>query len=654
MDSDVLKKTVFAELLGDIRSGMEGVQAGLFPSRIEKLAERILAAVESESDLLKQLVEAVVPPDTTGESSFYDTLSCLHRVLGYGRDASRVGGLVWREALVKMEREKQVQLLVSFPLFRGRHLFELLQSLPVVLEKFPVPAEDAIPWFRRLSEAIGNDMANAGYWLGIDAWTKFDPQNAANALRQLVKDKGNEQSLSVGSRILANLRHLGNECPTEVNLPEMEDSWPNSTSLHVRLLQFRSWIDTILISGIMHEQVQHLLDRFKELEPAEETEAFSVIRCLIVSGKIPAESIGATLHWLAEHASPESDPLCKYSLCVTARVIWSQESLEWTSAHKQILRDLVIKIQPILPEHQGIWMEVDQLLVAVLKSGEHDAADFLGILFDRNPKGFRELVNPSNRSRLFYTELATWTDLPKLLFELFSPEMPRRRLALNLINSGLPLNLPKEQIKALPEHRMALAILQIRLDYISPQQACPLLLQLLPRIEKSSANLKNLFSEELSYQSRNLPGLCLEAFKKIQKPSPLLRSAIETAQNYFERLRNSARSPVTALHVPGLKLARQTIQRRQSRVMNKTAREGSPLLQFMKSVSIVYGSEGFASYHEGVVSEPSPFQSFSTSAEFPRLDTMDYDGQKVRQHDTLMMIHSVEAQLSQTSQANES
>ena len=133
MDSDVRKKTVFTELIGDIRSGMEGVHAGLFPSRIEKLAERILAAVESESDLLKQLVEAVVPPDTTGDSSFYDKLSYLHRVLGYGRDASRVGGFVWREALVEMEREKQVQLLVSFPLFRGRHLFELLQSLPVVL-----------------------------------------------------------------------------------------------------------------------------------------------------------------------------------------------------------------------------------------------------------------------------------------------------------------------------------------------------------------------------------------------------------------------------------------------------------------------------------------------------------------------------------------
>ena len=177
---------------------------------------------------------------------------------------------------------------------------------------------------------------------------------------------------------------------------------------------------------------------------------------------------------------------------------------------------------------------------------------------------------------------------------------------------------------------------------------------MLPRIEKASQQLQSLLSEELAFQARNLPGLCLERFKKIKKPSPLLKSAIAEAESYFEQLRSAADSPIAAMHVPGLNQARRSLRLRQSRMIDEKSREGSVFLEFMKSVHLLYGRDGSAYYQYNHLSEPTPFQSFSTSAEIPRLDTMDYDGQKLRRHQTLMQIHSVEEQLQKFPDARES
>jgi hypothetical protein len=280
--------------------------------------------------------------------------------------------------------------------------------------------------------------------------------------------------------------------------------------------------------------------------------------------------------------------------------------------------------------------------------------DFIQRLFDRHPECFEQLLDRSNRSLLFFMELATYPRLQELVANLFSANMDRRRFGLSLINSGLPLNLSKDLLKSTSELHLALGLLQIRFDQLNPKQTCSLLLQMLPRIEKASPQLQSLLSEELAFQARNLPGLCLEQFKKVKKPSPLLKSAIAEAESYFEQLRSAAASPVAAMHVPGLNQARRSLRLRQSRMIDEQSREGSVFLEFMKSVHLLYGRDGFAHYQENRLSEPSAFQGFSTSVEMPRLDTMDYDGQKLRRHQTLMQIHSIEAQLQKVPGTRES
>jgi len=603
---------------------------------------------------MERIIEAVIPSEASADTSLYDRLASLNYILSHNVGADELCGLIWRDRLMKLDREAGIKLLTSFPSNRSTQLFQLLDALPTVLDHFHVPAVDAIAWFERLREAIGEDLANEGYWLGIDSWTKSDPENATDTLRQIPNTKANAHNLSFGARILANLRLLESERPGVIELTEFDESWASSHDSTKRKIYHHSWVETVILRGITETEVLRFLQLFDSVEGAELGECFNFIRCLIVSGKIPAGSIDLALQWLRDHVTPEIDPLWKHWICIASRYVWADQNSNWTIEQRNILRELIIDIQPILLEHEGTWREVNEVLAHSIRSGDEEGVDFIQRLYDRHPESFTLLLDHSNRSLSFFMELAAYPRLQELIANLFSERMDRRRFGLSLINSGLPLELPEKLLNKTSEWHLALGLLQIRFDQLNPQQTCSLLLQLLPRIEKASTQLQDLFSDELAFQSRNLPGLCLERFKKVESPSPLLKSAIAAADSYFKKLRTAGDSPVAAMHVPGLKQARRTVTLRQSRQIDEQSREGSVFLKFMKSVHLIYGREGFAHYQEGRLSEPTPFQSFTASTEIPRLDLMDYDGQKLRRHQTLMQIRSIEEQLRKVTKTCES
>lgn len=641
-------------LLEELRGVLNRQKAGDYPQRAGNLIDRVLEHAKSNNDFMERVIEAVIPSETSTDSSLYDHLASLQYVASHNAGSDELCGLVWREYLTKHNSEVGIQLLTSFPPNRGSHLFELLDALPIVLERVHVPATDAIPWFNRLREAIGDDLANAGYWLGIDAWTNSDPTNAAEALRQIPKAKPNDHDLSFGARILANLRSRQSEGSGVAKIPEFDDAWATSPDSKARAIYHRSWAETIMLRGINEAEVLHFLQLFECVEGEELAACFNFIRCLIVSGKIPENSIDPVVRWLGDNTTPDMDALWKHWICVASRAVWGGKNAHWTVDQQIQLRSLIIEVQPIPLEHKVTWREVDQLLASSMKSNNEDTVDFIQRLYDRHPECFTQLLDRSNRSLLFFMELAAYPRLQELMANLFSAKMNRRRFGLSLINSGLPIDLSKQLLKNTSEWHLALGLLQMRFDQLNPQQTCSLLLQLLPRIEKASPQLKSLLSDELAFQARNLPGLCLEQFKKIKKPSPLLKSAIAEAESYFKQLRSAADSPIAAMHVPGLNQARRTVNLRQSRLIDEKSREGSVFLEFMKSVHLIYGREGFAHYQENNLSDSTPFQSFSASTEMPRLDLMDYDGQKLRRHQTLMQIHSIEEQLRKISDARES
>lgn len=630
------------DLLASLRASLIAAADRDLPPQNLMIEASSIKAVECRPELLSRIVDQVFQTQSSDRDSFYESLGRLNHILPFGSEGRTILGLVWQAALLRLPEDERESKLEEFPRNEDGAFFGLLEALPIVLRKIRLSPARALPWFRRIRVVLGEDLCNRGYWCGIDAWTETDPVNARDVLDKISEHFPDDDTLSLGARILATLRRQGADCHRKVGMAEIEQTWPTHPESTKRLLHHRSWVETCRWKEISDDDVARLLQRLDAAGPEEVGEGFTFIRFLLNLGKTPPASIDLMIKWLRSHVTAKAPPMWIFTACMAARVAIKDGAPIWKSEHLEALLQLVLDCQPIPEGHAGTWAEIDQLIIALFKDSTADTTEFLARLFDSNPGGLRKLFDHTSRSRSCFMEMTRWSGLPKLLMEMFSVSTNRRQLAISLINSGMPLNLVQSELAALNESRIALGILQARLDGLRPQAASGLLLQLLPRIENGSEELKSLFAEELSYQAKNLPGLCLEAFKKSEKSSPVLKAAIAEAESYLESLRAASASPVSAMCIPGLRRARVTTQRRRSLEITKTTKEASVFLQLVKSFHIIYGNEGFASYLHGTLSPPTPFQEFSKSAEMPRLDLMDRDGQVLRRHHIVLQIRSLE------------
>jgi hypothetical protein len=605
-----------------------------------------LAEIERNPTSLDQITDLVIPSKTLTPLEFYNRLDSLRRVLPFGREVRELISLVWRKALLRFPETHQEAILTAFPRTPEPNLFDYLDALPSILGSIPVAAKRARHWFQRIRNALGQNGADSGYWLGIESWTERDPLNAYVLLEELSESRADDQELWCGARILATLRRLGELCPKEVPIAQIEPAWPVDSSVTKRLIHHRSWIETARGRALSDAEVRCLLSRLEEAETRETDAGFELLRVLVFTARLPETCVDLMIDWLGKHCRINSSAPGLYTCCLVAQKALEEGDPTWSPPQRRKLFDLIIDIQPIPENHGGAWMQMDHLLVALFQKSEEGTTDFLVRLNDSNPVGVRRLLDPFSRSGMAFRELAGWSGLPTLLLELFSSSMSRRRLGLSLINSGLPVMLDKAALASLPDSNIALGLLQIRLDHLRTETACSLLLQLIPRVEGASKDLQELLHHELVYQAKNLPGLCLEAFKQVKRPRKLLKEAILEADTYFQRLRIGAESPLAAMCVPGLTAARRALARRRQRTIQEAARKSSVFLEFMNSVTLPYGTEGFTSYMQGTLMPPTSFRSHSTSTEMPRLDLMDSDGRKLRQHHALQQIRVIEAESS--------
>ncbi len=602
--------------------------------------------IERNPASLDQIIDAVFPSLSLSSSEFYERLDSFRRVLPFGHEVRTLIALVWRHALQRLPETSREAILTSFPRKLEPSLFDYLGALPSLLESIPVTAVTAGPWFQRIRNALGQDRADSGYWSGIDSWTEFDPINANVLLQSLSERRADEQEIWCAARILATLRDLGDRLSRKETLDQIERTWPLDSSVTKRLIHYRSWIETARRRPLSGAEIQCVLNRLEEAETRETEAGFELIRVLAVTGNLQETSGHFVVDWLVRHCRSGSSSSETYTACLVAKKAIEDSDPLWSSSQRRRLLDLTVDIQPIPEHHRGAWMQLDDLLVALFQKSEEITTDFLVRLNDSNPSGVRRLLDPHSHSGSAFRELAGWQGLPTLQMELFSSSMSRRRLGLSLINSGLPIALEQSALAALPESNIALGLLQIRLDHLRGESACSLLLQLIPRIKGASNGLQKMLHGELTYQSKNLPGLCLEQFKRVKRPPSLLKEAIREADTYFQQLRKGAGSPLAAMNVPGLGAARRTLALRRQREFQDAVRKNSLFMAFTESVTLPYGGDGFASYIRGTLMSPTPFQSHSSSSELPRLDIMDSDGRKLRQHHTLQEIRALEAEFS--------
>ena len=144
-----------------------------------------------------------------------------------------------------------------------------------------------------------------------------------------------------------------------------------------------------------------------------------------------------------------------------------------------------------------------------------------------------------------------------------------------------------------------------------------------------SPELQEEFKHQMTLQAINYPGDCLEEWKKINNPSDLIKSVIESAERYFNNLKKISNSPAKSFTFPEFNQAFEKGRREHSRKISEGVREKSVFMNLMKNVDIIYGKQ-WSAMVQGKLSEPTEFKEYSHYIEVPRLEEIDPEGSHIR------------------------
>jgi hypothetical protein len=567
---------------------------------------------------------------------FFERVSDLQLRLGWGETAHRVTGLLLSLAAEKLPPLQEEALLRALPEVRSPLFFQFLDSLSVLLSRRELRAEFAAEWFPLLLRRIGNDLASGGFWDALALYCDKYPKNALELLKRL-SGTSNEQEISVASYILGSLRCIGLEGQTEADFRDFETSLRHSSATASRAIFHRSWLRTAWC-GKMHKADLELLTTRMTTGSAEEREQVFWLVCRsLLSPTISEDSLKFGWHWLQAHVSGDIAPVAKYNVVSFAAQLPPDKFRQ--------AAELVLAVQPIAPEHKGIWKEIEHFLVELLRNNLAFFGQFIAELATRNGHNWLKVLHEPRHFEWLLTEMES-KDVAAAIGKLILAEQSEcRELGLFFFDKLNLSTLPATVFEKVEETRVALAFYELQQSVIHGSAIGRFLIFLIPLVEQASAALREEFYNELVLQLKNYPGVCKEQFALEAKNFPILQKAIDQVDAYFTELKDAYDSPINQMSISGFNRSARLHSRRMASQVSKGAEELSIFTKLLKKVVLLYGRQ-WRTFHGGVLGESSGLKEISTSMEFPRMEFIDPEGMQLRRFHASARIRELTPQIS--------
>jgi hypothetical protein len=585
----------------------------------EKRLDAEIDKLQQNSDQASSAFVELFPEGVPAADEFYDRISDLQLRLGWGESAHRVTGLFLSVAAEKLPAGRDEDLLRGLPKVRNPIFFQYLDSLTIVLSRKELRPEFAAEWFPSLLHRIGNDLAVGGFWSAVRTFCDNHPTTALRTLELLVSGDGHDE-IAVGAYILGSLRCLEFDNAGAANLRRVEQQIADATTMAARAIYHRSWVSSAWCGKLGLNDLRQLTERMLRGSPDERDELFGIVCRSLLSPSLPTDASQFGWEWLWEHVSSELAPTAKYNVVDFAgRVVPDKRA----DAAKLILR-----IQPILPEHKGIWKELEHFLVRVLDSDVVLFNETLKNLARRNGQNFLSVLREPRQFEWLLSEMQRKNVGPVIAELLLNDNSDCRSLALFLFDN-LDVSLPAESFESATQNQIAIVLYELQRSIVHGAAIARLCIFLIPFVERSDSWLKEEFCSELVLQLKNFPGVCKDEFSAKASEFPILRRAIDETEAYFAALKKVWNTSVNRIEASGFRRAAQLHARRFSDEVSRGADAYSIFTKLLKKVRLLYGQQ-WRTFYDGVLGESSGLKQISTSMEFPRMEFIDPEAMQLR------------------------
>ncbi len=572
---------------------------------------------------------------------FYERIAVFSGATWGTQEAQRLIGAVWALALQEKTPTEQVAFLDAW--FEVRwNFFDLLRAMPSLVAALRIPPCTAEPWFLKVYERVKNDGANAPLFQAIAVYAQSWPEEALVILEQNRPDPLSEGAIVLIGTLSAGLydTKLTPENAERRNASDLKFS----TSRHVSHRRAAYQTRRCRLAGglVTDAETAIWLGEISAEVPELRIEGFGLAWVAASRADSDRNSLSRALEWIEGIKAGSLTVEEKTHLLAVLGLLLRPDSNNQIVESSR-LYNLLQKLLPIPQSEKGTLQAMDHFLRTLLNNAPFHLPLVLRLLASDPDMGFTNSLRHNDQSSALQDAFRS-TDRVQLVSSLcFSNDGAERELGLVLFEkAGLSAFSP-DCLASLDERTVLLSLYQFQRMPAINEFASRFLLALLPRVRTCNADVQREYYEELLYQAKNLPKACLELIRKYPEPPTGLQNVISTADEYFNRLRDSITSPVGQMSVPGLQVAIRLQGRRLSAVMSESMRRASSILQLFHNVRVIYG-HSFSNYREGAVSPPTPMQEFRREMEIPRFLVTDPEGSAMRRLNASMQIANIERQ----------
>ncbi len=503
-------------------------------------------------------------------------------------------------------------------------IFGIVNSLPFIFSEYKLQAPFAADWFYVVGERIKSDLASGDFFKSLDNQAYYFPEEALKILEIYLNQKFSGLQVVLGSIILGSIRAAIRIRNVPIQIDKIETELSKSHHEDFRVVNYKSWITTYYRNESSIEEIIKIIRLSYDGTPKEQDESFNISSRILIKDLNDNHTFNQILNWYNIAANNRIPAEGKFQVINSIYWIATFDKNEHVDQRLNDFKQIFEKLLPIEPEFLGIWKKIEELLISLLnRKKEVVFNDYLKIIVVKSPNSFIELLNKDNFRSLEYYLSGSLADLifTKLLV---SENDVERKVALELFRKLIKLSITPDEFNP-SEELLTKILFEFSRNILLAEGTSKFLTMIEPYFRNVNDELKFEFKKEMLFQAVNYPGACLDKWKKIENPSEILRTVIERADIYFDKLNETKDLPGRSFSfyefVEGAKLERKV----QSRLLNQQVKEKSVLLKLVRHTQVLYGDR-WSIKDDLDNGQSSKFQELKYTVEFPRMENIDPEG----------------------------
>lgn len=607
--------------------------------RLAKKLDIILAPRLSDAEM-NAFANELFDQSGSAVEDYYSRLFDFYLSCNNNDEAIQAVSDIWLTTFSKLNDEQQQTLLALFARTDNHAFWPLVPILSTILLSVNFEADFLAHFFIEMSNKIKGDMAGGEFYKTLEILCRERSDLSLKIVDTISRATLTDIEVHLLSILMGGLRNSPSvSADTKGAISSLELSFKSSSNLSLRKSYYFSFAYSSLTRDLSTFPVRELLDEILEGQSGNPSDSLEFL------ARISRAQIGnlASQQLLLNHLKTIEPKIIaagiQQYLSVLSNVIHSVER---------------IPNQPIIAEVLDSLSSVSDMFISD-NANKHGLVTLFGDILFRDASYLdrildvvagldRELIRRilSNDQFEYHADKVGGAELSKLVGKrLVSSNANDRFLSLAMLESrtslGWELDLSTFQLN---ETELTILLLEIKNHTLLGEATSHLLISVLPLFDKAPDSIRNEMIHYLFFQAGNYPGACLEKWKGIESPGPILADVIKKADRYFDNLKQCELKLVPQTF-PSLDEISKRGAREQSRKISEEVDKHSVFAYLAHKVAIIYG-ESWATISRGHLGTESTPQQISHSIEFPRMEEIDPEGMMLQRMDAGGRINALE------------